>query len=62
MGDDRQPAPSRTLLEGPARAPARSYLRNKCANLTEQPGQRVVASADAVLAGLDDADDYQAGA
>jgi hypothetical protein len=28
VGDDRQPAPSRALLEGPARAPARSYLRN----------------------------------
>jgi dihydroxy-acid dehydratase len=26
--DDRQPTVSRTLLEGPARAPARSYLRN----------------------------------
>ena len=28
MGDGRQPTPSRALLEGPARAPARSYLRN----------------------------------
>lgn len=28
MRVNRQPAPSRALLEGPARAPARSYLRN----------------------------------
>ena len=28
VGDNRQPAPSRALPEGPARAPARSYLRN----------------------------------
>jgi dihydroxyacid dehydratase/phosphogluconate dehydratase len=64
VGDDRQPTPSRALLEGPARAPARSYLRNIgyterqlrqpivgvshswTSDLTEQPGQRVVASAD----------------
>ncbi len=62
MGNDREPALSRTLLEEPARAPARSALRNigYSAQDLRQPIAGVShswtgsASGGAALSGLDE--------